>query len=93
MDKGASVNLSELLARINEWDSQNALFFGPDTSNICATFRWNLRAAVDDISNPSNHQGLLNLAARPELALRSDIGIHGIDVSRSDLSPRQRDMY
>src|SRR5262245_10844012 len=33
VNNGASVDLCELLARINEWDSQNALFFGPETSN------------------------------------------------------------
>ena len=32
-------------------------------------------------------------AGRLELALRSDIGIHGIALTDSDLSPRSRDRY
>lgn len=93
LEAGISVDLQEVLGSINEWDSQYAIFMGPETSNICAAFRAILRATAKGESNPSKTAELLNVAARLELALRSEIGIHGIAVSGMDLSPRQRETY
>lgn len=88
-----AVDLEQLLSRVNEWDSRHAIFMGPETSNICYAFRATLRAAAGATSAPTMTAKLLETAERLELALRSDIGIHGIGVSGSDLSPRQRETY
>jgi hypothetical protein len=88
-----AVDLEKLLDCVNEWDSRHSIFMGPETSNICYAFRAILRAEASAKSTPSMTAELLNAAARLELPLRSDIGIHGIGVSGSDLSPRQRERY
>jgi hypothetical protein len=89
----AAVDLDQLLSRVNEWDSQHSIFMGPETSNICYAFRAKLRAEASGKSTPTIPVELLEAAEQLELALRSDIGIHGIGVSGSDLSPRQRKRY
>jgi hypothetical protein len=91
--ENAAVDLGLLLNRVNEWDSRYAIFMGPETSNTCYAFRQALRAAASAESPASGSAQLLRAAERLELALRSDIGIHGIDVSGPDLSPRQRESY
>jgi len=90
-----SVDLKQLLARVNEWDSQHAVFLGPDTTNSCDAFRQALVRAVRE-AQPSNHRiplDLLKAAARLELALRSDLGIHGFRTVESDLVSKTRDRY
>ncbi len=91
--ENAPVDLGQLLTRVNEWDSRYAIFMGPETSNICWAFRKVLRNGATSESPATMSAQLLDAAERLELALRSDIGIHGIGVSGSDLSPRQRERY
>ena len=85
--------LASAEGRVNEWDSQYAIFLGADTSNICYAFRATLRSAGTERPNSPTAEDILDAAERLELALRSDIGIHGITVSESDLLPRQRERY
>jgi hypothetical protein len=91
--ESAAVDLGQLLNRVNEWDSRYAIFMGPETSNTCYAFRQALRTAAGAESPASATAQMLRAAERLELALRSDIGIHGIAVSGPDLSPRQRESY
>ena len=112
-----AVDFEQLLTRVNEWDSRCAIFLGPETSNICFSFRAMLRANASAISalttaaalpTQARHTGtsqrsgrsvqgttaeLRKAAERLELALRTDIGIHGIGMFGSDLSPNQRETY
>jgi len=87
-----STSLDELLRRINVWDSQYSIFFGPDTTNVCYAFRSALRAAIHGGSDELTDE-VLGWAAKLELALRSDLGIHGIGYVGADLSPRGRERY
>ena len=89
----AAVDLGHILGRVNEWDSLHSIFLGPETSNICYRFRAQLRGAVRAKPSPTINSELLDAAEQLELALRSDIGVHGIGVSGSDLSPRLRTRY
>lgn len=89
-DSASPVDFEQLLSRVNEWDSQYAIFLGPETSNICYEFRTTLRAAAGPDFNLTNKAQMRDAATRLELALRSDLGIHGIDVFDSDLSPKLR---
>jgi hypothetical protein len=90
-----TVDLGELLQKVNVWDSQHAMFLGSDATNVCYAFRATLRHAVLAFGNesPAITNELLDAAARLELALRSDLGIHGIDIIGTDLAPRDRDQY
>jgi hypothetical protein len=90
-----SVDLKQMLARVNEWDSQYAVFLGPETSNSCDTFRQALIHAVREAQPGNSHipLSLLEAAARLELALRSDLGIHGFRTAESDVVPKTRDRY
>jgi hypothetical protein len=91
-----AVDLNTLLQRVNAWDSEFSIFLGPETSNACYEFRHQLRRVARERTNNSGEvtsKELLNAAAHLELALRSDLGIHGIGVVGSDLSPRERDQY
>jgi hypothetical protein len=91
-----AVNLSELLGRVNKWDSQHAVFLGPETANSCDAFRQALLGAVR-ATQPNDRlipEALLAAAARLELALRSDLGIHGfLATSEDELVPKTRDRY
>lgn len=90
-----SVDLKELLARVNEWDSKHAVFLGPETSNICDAFRQALVQALRE-RRPGAAPipaSVLNAAAHLELALRSDLGIHGFGVSDADLVLKSREHY
>lgn len=82
-----SVQRETLLSRVNEWDSQYSIFLGPEASNTCWHFRRTLRQALLAAPpsavlghDPSTIRELLAAAERLELALRSDLGIHGIGV-------------
>lgn len=88
-----TVDLEELLRRVNKWDSQHSIFLGPETSNICYAFRASLREAAGAENGGAVSPDVLEAAERLELALRSDIGIHGIAFAGSDLSPRPRERY
>jgi hypothetical protein len=89
-DGAAAVDLEQLLSRINDWDSKCAIFLGPETSNICYEFRTTLRAAAGPHSKSTNTKDVRNAMSRLELALRSDLGIHGFDA---ELSPRPRNWW
>lgn len=90
-----SVDLEQLLVRVNQWDSQYAVFLGPETTNSCDAFRQALIRAVRE-AEPVNRNiplSLLEAAGRLELALRSDLGIHGFRTAELDLVPKTRDRY
>jgi len=98
LDQPATVTLSlhELLRKINEWDSQYAVFLGAETSNKCHAFRMTLVEIVRDMSadEPSAiTERLVDTAETLELALRTDLGIYGIGVDGPDLAPREVDGY
>jgi hypothetical protein len=90
-----AVDLRELLGRVNEWDSQHAVFLGPETVNSCDAFRQALLDAVRATQPNNLHipETLLAAAARLELALRSDLGIHGFRASEDELVPKTMDRY
>jgi hypothetical protein len=90
-----SVDLKELLARVNEWDSKHSVFLGLETSNICDVFRQALVQAARETGPATTPipDNVLSAAARLELALRSDLGIHGFSVSNADLVPKSREHY
>jgi hypothetical protein len=82
----------ELFAKINEWDSQHSIFLGPHTTNVCWGFRQVLRDFAEDFPNlaagaavnsdvKERVNDLLKHAEQLELALRSDLGIYGVDVT------------
>jgi hypothetical protein len=89
------VELGRLLRKVNEWDSKYAIYLGPETSNTCYSFRQALRNAVNLVADDRMKitEDLLGAAARLELALRSDLGIHGFGVAGADLAPREREYY
>jgi hypothetical protein len=90
-----SVDLRELLSRVNEWDSQYAVFLGPETVDSCDSFRQALITAVRE-AQPTTARipaELLGAAARLELALRSDLGIHGFRANEDDLVSKTKESY
>jgi hypothetical protein len=91
LDGGAStLDFGQLLIRVNEWDSQHAIFLGPETSNICYELRTTLRATASQDSKSTNTAEVRDAVTRLELALRSDLGIHGFGA---DLSPTPRNWW
>lgn len=91
------VDLRKMLERFNAWDSQNSLVMSLDTSNHCHEFRMALVAAVHAKRRPSSDDQFIDLrqlAERLELALRTDLGLHGIGLDTAhDLTPRPRSTY
>lgn len=90
-------NPRDLFARVNEWDSEYSIFLGPDAANICWQFRQILRDFAHDFPElgagatftpevRERGRKLLNQAKLLELALRSDLGIYGVDVDSETLS-------
>lgn len=79
----ATNGLEALIRKVNEWDSQHAILLGPHTSNVCYDFRKTLGKAAED------HKGgvepdwseLFERAELLELALRSDLGIYGVELA------------
>jgi hypothetical protein len=90
-----SVDLKDLLARVNDWDSKHAVFLGPDASNFCDAFRHALLQAVREtrLEGALIPDEVLGAAARLELAMRSDLGIHGFGVKDADVVPKSRERY
>lgn len=81
-DRWPSVTLDppSLLKKINHWDSQHSILMSRETSNCCDKFRNALVQAVYDGRVPSESDDFADLqvlAQQLELALRSDLGIHG----------------
>ena len=76
---------SRLLTAANNWDSHNALFLGREAANTCALFRKELKTLSDTmerenrIAREEEIDALVSHSTRLELALRSDLGIYGID--------------
>jgi hypothetical protein len=80
--------LVDLLDRVNAWDSRHSILLGPHSTNVCYEFRQTLAKAAsiasDSASNEANVRKVLEAvlaqAERLELALRSDLGIYGVEV-------------
>jgi hypothetical protein len=80
--------LRALLGRINSWDSKNSILLGPHTTNVCYAFRRTLAEAASTAAEVSVNETrwqktietLFSQAEQLELALRSDLGIYGIEV-------------
>ena len=92
-DESVAVNLEDIRDRIEQWDSAHAIFMTRETSNKCHNFRSILRRAAKPQSDRRISGELLRAAEELELALRSDMGIHGISMLGMDLAPTQRDSY
>src|SRR6185369_15517581 len=82
------VRLSDLLRRVNEWDSKHSIFLSPEASNICYGFRHKLLGLAEahsgnirDAVDKTRRSELLRWAERLELALRSDLGLHGMELA------------
>lgn len=80
--------LRNLLDQINGWDSKHAILLGPHTTNVCYAFRRTLaeagsaavEAPASDTRRHKTMEAVLSQAEQLELALRSDLGIYGIEV-------------
>jgi hypothetical protein len=77
--------LRALLDKVNEWDSKHSILLGPDTTNICYDFRTKLQDIVGaGAVNPTrevDREAILRHAELLELALRSDLGIYGVELA------------
>jgi hypothetical protein len=75
-----SLDLECLLKQFNQWDSKHSILMSLETSNCCHKFRKALVKAVHGKLTPSkeNLAHLLERATELELALRGDLGIHGL---------------
>jgi len=89
-----------LLAAINDWDSQNAIFFSWSAAVTCYNFRQYLSKLLREteidviLSSASQGEELRKKTAEVEFALRSDIGIYGIESSaEGDFALRFVDSY
>jgi hypothetical protein len=88
-----SIELAQLLGKVNEWDSQHAVFLDPKTSNKCNAFRQALLQAVREMpakGSPITTR-LLETAKSLKLALRSDLGIHGFRIAGRDVTPGEQE--
>jgi hypothetical protein len=86
-----SVSLYELLRNINEWDSQCAVFLGRHAVLKCHAFRMILVNAVRSMEVDTPQAITIELcdaADALELALRTDLGIYGVEFDHTEtLSP------
>ncbi len=85
----SSIILSDTFNKIEAWDSHHAILLGPDTSNTCYDFRQALRNIINIISETNIddktqvlHELFLKVTEL-ELALRSDIGVYGIELEKA----------
>jgi len=89
--KVTAAYLKALQERIDAWDSEHAILLGPHTTNVCYAFRQALALTarlVDQTGVKSAEAGsavgdLWDKAARLELALRSDLGIYGVELAQA----------
>lgn len=83
--------LRDLLDKVNAWDSKHAILLGPHTTNVCYEFR---KALAEVVSLPikvstAGHEVvgqttvLFQKAELLELALRSDLGIYGVELAQA----------
>ena len=78
LETRSPVDLEQIISRVNEWDSKHAIFMERNTSNVCFDFRKALHSAstkTPTATPPNLHKAAVDL----ELALRSDLGIHGFN--------------
>ena len=83
--------LRNLLEQVNAWDSKHAILLGPHSTNVCYQFRKALAEATalanEALSNEVNQrkamEAVFSQAELLELALRSDLGIYGVDVTQA----------
>jgi hypothetical protein len=104
LDPGSDivVRLGDLLRQVNEWDSQWSIFLSPDASNTCYEFRQQLlelnnkhSGSIREVVDENCRSNLLRWAERLELALRSDLGLHGLELTGdgADLQGKPRERY
>jgi hypothetical protein len=80
--------LRGLLDKVNTWDSRHSILLGPHSTNVCYEFRRTLTEAMSTANEvPSNDaqqrkamDTVFCQAELLELALRSDLGIYGVEV-------------
>jgi len=80
--------LRGLLDQVNAWDSKHSILLGPHSTNVCYEFRRALAEAAsiarEAPANETKRQkamdAVFSQAGLLELALRSDLGIYGIEV-------------
>ncbi len=86
--------IETLLAQIDEWDSKNAILLGENSGRICYIFRENLWQLLDctneklkqKLESPQFIEELRTEAQKLELAIKSDIGIYGVDFVGGEFS-------
>jgi hypothetical protein len=84
-------SLQELLDKVNAWDSKHAILLGPHTTNVCYEFRQALakgaslasKAPTEDHAAQGHTATLFRQAELLELALRSDLGIYGVELAQA----------
>jgi hypothetical protein len=76
--------LGRLLEQVNSWDSKHAILLGPHSTNVCYQFRRTLAVAAsmagDETKQRKAMDAVFSQAELLELALRSDLGIYGVEV-------------
>ncbi len=80
--------IETLLSQIDEWDSKNAILLGENSGRICYVFRenlWQLLHCTDEelkrnLSSTQFIEELRTEAQKLELAIKSDLGIYGVDL-------------
>lgn len=83
--------LRDLLQKVNIWDSRYSILLGPHTTNVCYEFRHALAkaASLPAMATIEHHESgreaaeVLRMAMKLELALRSDLGIYGVEVTQA----------
>lgn len=86
--------LERLEPKVDAWDSAHALFVSPGSLGGIWNFRVALSAAVRSNGESDEIGELWKYIAPAELALRSDLGLHGMElVEESRLEAIQRDEY
>lgn len=81
--------LNSFIDELNEWDSKYSLILGPHTTNICYEFREvcneTLEVArsrpIDKKTYDEQSKKVFAAGQKLELALRSDIGIYGLQLT------------
>ncbi len=88
--------LETLLAQINEWDSKNAVFLSEHSGHVCYLFRedlWELLQKGDEelrrtLSSPDFLKDLTKMVQGVEVAIKSDLGIYGVEVADGQSAPK-----
>jgi hypothetical protein len=88
----SKTDIESLSVKINEWDSENAIVFSRRTATLCYRFRemlWELIEESDEelkkkLSNQELLRDIYQKTGTLELALKSDLGIYGVDVSNAE---------